>query len=145
MCVFPNMSDVLYRPLDEKAKGELNLVRKTWIRYIKQQPTSLLDKHYATAAKRTVEDVLAREHCAVIVAEYAYRKGQLLGFVVYETDKEQPLLHCLYVKKMFREVAPHVAVDLLALARADKPGVLHYTCKHPAMRDYPEARLVSLR
>lgn len=127
------MAEVLYRPADLYAKGELGFILKPLIRYIAAHPTPLAKKHFVEAAKRTAQDLVKRSTC--IVAEYAAHPGQLFGYVLYEPQK---CLHLVYVKELMR--GNGIGSDLLAQARQFLPGKLEYTVKTKVSRKFlPEA------
>jgi hypothetical protein len=108
---------------------EMNFIFNSWIR------TALANKNFAglersslaAAVRETIMSLLDRG-AEIDVAVWADDPSVIAGYVCYETSKQFPLIHFVYVKDKFREGG--LGSTLVAQGRAEKPGRLVYTFKN---------------
>lgn len=123
-------SEVLYRPAED---SDGPFILKSWVRCAleSKQYAGLSRQRTVDALRGTIADLVERG-ANITVAANPSNPSQIMGFVCYERCCDFPVVHFVYVKELYRGL--RIASSLLAIARGNKPGKLHYTFKGRAVR-----------
>lgn len=92
---------------------------------VARRPLTIMRRHYRSAVRSTVTDILAKPTTRVVMASCRLDPNIIYGFACYDVAEDFPILHYCYCKELFRGM--DIGSTLVQLARDGKPGILRYT------------------
>ena len=111
--------------------SDIPFILDSWLRhYVDFRDKRMPSDHVWFKSYRPVVENLLQK-CSVKVAAYSEQPHQIFGYIVY--DKESPILHWIFVKKIMQEMG--IATKLIDSALGKKTNfiVTHFTSDLPRL------------